>query len=115
MKEVVEDFVKNGNVEIYRGETKIEYSSEENAEMKIATGDKIKITLNGETAEYIVIVKGDVNGDGQVTVRDIISANALRETAAGEILEKYKLLAADINKNGTVEVRDLISINALRD
>ncbi len=115
MKEMVEDFVKNGNVEIYRGETKIEYSSEENAEMKIATGDKIKITLNGETAEYIVIVKGDVNGDGQVTVRDIISANALRETAAGEILEKYKLLAADINKNGTVEVRDLISINALRD
>ncbi len=114
MKEMVEDFVKKGNAEVYRGETKIEYSSEENAEVKIATGDKIKITLNGETAEYIVVVKGDVNGDGEVTVRDIISANALRETGPGEILEKHKLLAADINKTNKIEIRDLISINSLR-
>ncbi len=76
---------------------------------KVKTGSEIKI--DGAT-QYIIIVKGDVNCDGNVTVRDIISANAIR--GEEETTNILKVLAADINGTNKIEVRDLISMNSFR-
>ena len=39
-----------------------------------ATGQKLKIDFDDYSVEYIIIVKGDVNGDGKVTLSDITTA-----------------------------------------
>ena len=38
----------------------------------IASGDKIKIKTNSEEKEYIVIIYGDVNGDGKILATDYV-------------------------------------------
>jgi hypothetical protein len=52
---------------------------------KIATGMKIKITLNHEHIEYTAVVKGDVDGDGNSNFKDILQVNKHR-------LNKIKIL-----------------------
>jgi len=78
---------------------------------KLKTGSEI--ALNGDT-KYVVVVNGDVNGDGKINITDIIRANSIRLTSPENILQKEQLIAADINNTNKVEVRDIISINSLR-
>lgn len=35
-----------------------------------ATGDKIIITNNGSTTEFVIAIKGDANGDGKISISD---------------------------------------------
>ena len=80
-------------------------------EGKLRTGSEIAI--NGST-KYIVVVKGDVNSDGDIDfIKDIIRANNYR---LGIIdLSIPQILAADVNDNGKVEfIQDIIAINNYR-
>jgi len=76
---------------------------------KIATGYKLKID-SGKT--YILIVKGDTNGDAKTNINDIFSINSHRlgiKLIKGEYLE-----AADVNEDGVADVRDIFKVNSYR-
>ncbi len=75
---------------------------------------KVIITDNNQVQkEYQVIVKGDINGSGSVTVTDVVlAANYSLESIE---LDQYEQMAADANSNNSVTVTDvyLIAMKAL--
>lgn len=78
---------------------------------KLKTGSEI--TINDET-KYVIVVNGDVNGDGKVTfLEDIIMANNYR---IGQIrLNTLQMLAADVNNSGDIEfIPDIVAMNNYR-
>ena len=79
-------------IENYKGE-KIENNQ------LVGTGSKIKIIKDGEViAEYIVVLYGDVNGDGKINSVDllVLQRHILEIQTIDEIFQK----AGNINKNG---------------
>ena len=68
--------------------------------------------MSGSTvkATYTLIVTGDTNGDGQITVTDMIAIKA-------HILGKSKLsgvnaTAGDTNGDGSISITDFIQVKA---
>jgi|GEM_PF-1409988 len=68
-----------------------------------ATVEKtVQVTVNARPAVKL----GDINGDGQITVQDLI---ALIQHLAGAVtLTGDAAIAADVDKNGSITVQDLI-------
>ncbi len=73
---------------------------------KLGTGSKIVIN---DTYEYIVIVNGDVSGDGVIKSNDalLISRHLIGLTQLGDI-QRY---AADVHKNGVIKSNDALLIS----
>ena len=86
--------------------------SSTNTSDKVATGDKIKITLNNVTQEYALVVYGDVNGDGVVDKLDSLSI--LRHYYKKISLNSYQLVAANANKDDKNLVDKLDALAVLR-
>lgn len=66
-------------------------------------GDEVKQTLT-------VVVTGDVNGDGKITITDLVQINS-------HLLKKNELsgahgAAADVNGDGKITITDLVQINS---
>ena len=93
----IEDMISkidtNGQIEIFKGTEKI---TDKNA--KIATGMKIKITLNNEYIEYTAVVKGDLTGDGEMGDVDLLRMARYKAGLDKNLTGAY-LKAADINNN----------------
>ena len=79
-------------IENYKGE-KIENNQ------LVGTGSKIKIIKDGEViAEYIVVLYGDVNGDGKINSVDLLVLQ--RHILEIQTIDKIFQKAGNINKNG---------------
>ena len=78
---------------------------------KLRTGTKIM--LNGEE-KYIVVVKGDTNGDGIADIKDMIKINNYRLYGTITNFEGIYQDAADVNKDGSIDIKDMIRINNYR-
>lgn len=75
---------------------------------QLGTGDIVKITNNGDTQKLRVVVYGDTNGDGNVSVVDLLKIQKhILNTA--QLQGSYKE-AADTNKDGIVNVVDLLAV-----
>lgn len=97
----------NGTISIYKGNNKI---TDKNT--KIATGMKVQALYNNKTYDYIIVVNGDSNGDGDVGIKDILAINKHR---LGKTLLKNEYeLAGDINKDNKIDIKDLLQINKFR-
>lgn len=78
---------------------------------KIGTGMQVHLVVNGaEQSVLTAVVTGDVNGDGLITVTDVVRINA-------NILNKYTFseaerIAADVSNDGQVSVTDVVRLNA---
>ena len=76
----------------------------------LSTGDKMLITLNDETKSYEVIIYGDVSGDGEITVLDLLRVQ--KHILGSAVLDKgdtyYK--AADVSGDGEITVLDLLRV-----
>lgn len=73
----------------------------------LATGDRVIIKLtNGEIVDYILAIKGDINGDGKISASDyVLLANHL----LGKTQQtKQNLVAADINGDEKVSASDYV-------
>ena len=63
---------------------------------------------NNKIAEYIIIVRGDVNGDGKITASDYVNVkNKIMGTVS---LDDIKTMGADVNKDGKVSASDYVLI-----
>ena len=78
---------------------------------KAATGMLVQLMANGKVVrEWTIVVTSDVNGDGEVTVSDMLAVKA-------HVLNKTKLtgaaaLAADTNGDGYISITDFIQVKA---
>ena len=73
----------------------------------LATGDRVSITSNGETKTFIVIIYGDLNGDGLVDSGDLLK---MRQHLIGtKLLQDEYLKAANVVRtNNDVDSGDLL-------
>ena len=105
--EMLVNIETNGTIIVYKDSTEI-IDNKSN----ISTGMKIKIFLNNENSEFITVVTGDVNGDGNCDIRDVLQVNKHRLNKTQLTKENY--IAGDFNKDDKIDVRDLMQINKYR-
>ena len=75
----------------------------------IGTGSKVKITLSKRTVEYTLSVKGDVTGNGQAKMADVMKiATHIIEgnVISGDAFER----AADITGDGKIKMNDVMKL-----
>ena len=90
-------------------ESTIKIYNEENKELEeseiVKTGERIKVEIEGEICdEAIIILRGDINCDGEVNVTDktIIKNHILSKE---EIID-YRKYAADVVEDNEINVSD---------
>lgn len=76
----------------------------------IATGDRLVINDNSgnEYASYTFVVYGDINGDGEIDLIDIVKIK--RHILELSQLNGEFLRAADINRDGDVDLIDIVAV-----
>ena len=80
-----------------------------NTTANIRTGDKFKIEFSRQTLYYIVSVRGDINGDGQVNINDVIGMS--KHVVKGNVISGTEYInASDVNDNGNIEINDVIKL-----
>lgn len=75
----------------------------------LKTGDKIELTSsNGENKTFEIVVNGDVDGDGTVTIKDLlrVQKHILKETL---LSGPYKE-AADTDTDNSITIKDLLRV-----
>ncbi len=78
---------------------------------KVGTGSKVTITKDDEEVEYVVIIQGDINGDGEVTTTDLQQViDSLIGTTT--IDEKYNK-AIDLDGDGEITITDISLLRKL--
>ncbi len=94
---------KGYNIDVYDQDNNKKDNSKQ-----IGSKNIIKISNAGNNLiEYMVILKGDVNGDGQAKMYD--SFQILKETLFGANLNKIDILIRDYNDDGKVKMYDAFS------
>lgn len=76
----------------------------------IATGDKITIISNGTTAIFTISIKGDVNGDGKISISDYAKVKS-HILGTSKISNEY-LKAADATGDGKISISDYAKIKS---
>ena len=105
----------NTTIEEFKKNIKEEYTVKITKDEKnvttgiIGTGSKVTVSKNGENiGEYIVVVTGDLTGDGKLQNGDLIKLVRYRVELI-TLEEPYKL-AADVNGDSRVTDSDIIVI-----
>lgn len=101
--ELLKNIETNGAIRIYKGSTRVT-----NNNTKIGTGMNLQVILNDEKVEYIAIVKGDIDGNGKISITDLIKTKL--QIANIKKLSEIEKMAADINRDGRVNITDLVKL-----
>lgn len=91
---VLKSFKNSSNIEINDG--------------LIATGMKFTLFFNNTEYNYTVVIKGDVNGDGEIYATDYVKVK--NHIMGKSSLAGAYLLAADINNDGNIYATDYVQI-----
>lgn len=76
----------------------------------VGTGNKLALYVNGGLlATKEIVVRGDISGDGKITIADLVHVN--RHTLNVSRLSGIHMSAADVNNNDSVNIQDLVLIN----
>ncbi|MBQ6843848.1 MAG: SH3 domain-containing protein [Agathobacter sp.] len=103
-----EDFLAGFTCE--GGTLKLLNSSGKEKTGTVATSDCLAVYVDDKLVEeYKIIIYGDVNYDGKITIADLVKLN--RHTLNLSKLKGSGLKAADVNGNGSVNIQDLVMIN----
>jgi uncharacterized protein YgiM (DUF1202 family) len=80
----------------------------------VATGYVVNLAVDGKVIDsYVIVVTGDINGDGLVTSADIMSASG--HLASSYTLSGAYACAADKNGSGAVDSSDYLALKAFID
>ena len=83
-------------------------SNEEKTTDILKTGDKLIITSGSETKTYLVVIKGDANGDGKINAQDYVKIkNHIMQTSS--LSSAYKQ-AADVDRNNSISAVDYVKV-----
>lgn len=75
---------------------------------KLATGDKVTIINGGDAKTYTVSLLGDLSGDGEINIADLLK---IKKAILGYLnLDNEYLKAADINSDNKIDIADLLKI-----
>lgn len=74
----------------------------------ISTGMKFTLNINNIDYTYIVVIKGDVNGDGSIYATDYVSIK--NHIMGKSTLKGASLIAADVNSDGNIYATDYVKI-----
>ena len=74
----------------------------------VGTGDTLVISNGSITKSYKVVIYGDNNGDGKVSVVDLLRVQ--KYILGSSSLSTYDLKASDTNKDGKIDVVDLLRV-----
>ena len=103
---------RNEHLQIWNSDETVQISDSE----KIATGYIVKLIVDDiEQDRKTIVVKGDVNGDGNVTLIDAVGASyhyigiQNNDPTKRRLVNEY-LLAADANGDGNVTLIDAVGI-----
>ena len=111
-KTTLKDFLDN--IQINGTAVVVDQNGDElaNENALIGTGCKLQVTIGEVTEEYTIIINGDINGDGKVTVTDL---STMAKLIVGKIQSPTAVQqkAADLDGNGKVSATDLSSINQI--
>lgn len=95
------------NVYLKEGSAKVLTSSGTTAAGKLMSGYKLVTYYGNEVKEeYTLIVTGDVDGDGTVSVKDLLAADAIKTKG---VTSGY-LRAVDVNNDKTISADELLKI-----
>jgi hypothetical protein len=77
----------------------------------VCNGSTLTITATNNdghsvSVSYVIIVLGDVNGNGRIEVADTYLIASTRVGTSNVELSRYALMAADVNMNGGLDVAD---------
>ncbi len=93
------------NVRVLNGET------EAMLDEALATGMVVQLLSDEEVIHsLIVVVTGDINGDGRISITDMISVKS--HILGMNILENAQALAADYNGDGRITITDFVQLKA---
>ena len=96
------------NIKIYNAQ-----KEEIKGDALVGTGMQVDtIWKEEEITSYILVVKGDADGDGDIGISDLAKINAHR--LKKKTLEEANLMAADVDDNGTIDLTDLSKVNRFR-
>ena len=74
----------------------------------LATGNSITIKTSKEEKTYILVVNGDVSGDGVVTILDLLKIQ--KHIKGASKLNNSFFFAADTSGDGKVTILDLLQV-----
>ena len=83
-------------------------SGEEKSDGKLATGDKVTITVGSDKKEYEVVIYGDVNGDAKIAASDYVKIK--NHIMGRATLSGVYSVASDVNKDGKIAASDYVKI-----
>jgi len=80
----------------------------------VCTGDKLIITaFNGidyTSVEHVVVIIGDINGDGMTDIADAIKLSNYYRDADSVNMSEAQQLAADLNNDGEIDIADAVKM-----
>ena len=108
VQEILDGIRTNGEFKVYyrNGNIVADYNSYSATEMKLV------ITKGSYRQEYILVVRGDVNSDGEANFADILLINRHRLNKV--LLKGGFLRAGNVNSDFVVNFNDMLKINKFR-
>ena len=104
--------VKDGSTTIPASEYTIGYSNNTNVGTATVTiTDKAggNYTVSGSTT-FVIVLRGDANGDNKVDVSDIVE---MVNAKAGRASAKFKMANADIDNDGSITETDINAVSRI--
>lgn len=104
----VENFVKN--FAVTNGTVKVVNDDGSAVTGNVGTGDQVKVYDANDNCKYTydVIIYGDVNGDGTINAKDLLTIQK-NNIKLSELKGVY-LTSADVNRDGNVNAKDLLTV-----
>ena len=75
----------------------------------VATGTVLRSVVEGREISLTAIVAGDLNGDGGVTISDLLKQKTY---LLGQTLSQTEIVAGDLNGDGSVTITDFLKVKA---
>lgn len=102
--DIINSISTNGTITMYYGNgTQIT-----NNTVNVGTGYKVKIKFSSSSQEYSISVKGDTNGDGNLSISDILNIKGI--VVNSWVVSNIFRSASDYNEDNKINVVDMVGI-----